>query len=422
MPAAQGPAAAHPPRRPAAIVLTVVLPFGCGYYLSYLFRTVNAVISPQLVAEAGLDAADLGFLTSVYFFTFAAIQLPLGVALDRYGPRRVQAVLLLVAALGAAVFASGSDLASLTAGRGLIGLGVAGCLMGALKANAIWWPKDRLPLFNNVILAFGGFGALSATTPVEALLQVADWRDLFAALAAASALVASIVFFVVPEREGSAGAPVRMAGQVAAIRAILSDAFFWRFGSLFFVSHAVFLAYQALWAAPWLRDVAGFDRGGVADHLLLLQSGMFVGVLSFGIVADRLRNVGIGPEAVFAVGAAIFLVVQLPLAFGVTRAAGLLWALYGIFGTATLLSFSIFAQHFPQAVIGRVTTTANLMGFVCAFAFQWAIGAIIHRYPQTPDGYDPRGNEAAFLAMLALQVAAFVWFAWPRRGGRAPRR
>ena len=115
------------------LVLTVLLPFGIGYYMSYLFRTVNAIISPQLVADVGLTPADLGLMTSAYFFTFAVVQLPLGIILDRYGPRRVQAALLIVAALGACLFAFGTDVIALVIGRGLIGIGVSGALMAALR-------------------------------------------------------------------------------------------------------------------------------------------------------------------------------------------------------------------------------------------------------------------------------------------------
>jgi sugar phosphate permease len=106
----------------------VLLPFAAGYFLSYFFRTINAVIAGQLTAELGLDASHLGLMTSVYFLTFAAIQLPLGVLLDRFGPRRVQSGLLLVAAVGAAMFARSNQFAALVVGRALIGFGVAGAL------------------------------------------------------------------------------------------------------------------------------------------------------------------------------------------------------------------------------------------------------------------------------------------------------
>ena len=142
------------------LVAVVVLPFAGGYFLSYLYRSTNAIIAPQLVTEIGLSAGDLGLLTSAYFFAFAAVQLPLGVLLDRFGPRRVQSALLLFAALGAVVFAGGQNRETLAFGRALIGLGVAGSLMSSFKAITIWFPERRWPLINGCFMAMGGLGAV----------------------------------------------------------------------------------------------------------------------------------------------------------------------------------------------------------------------------------------------------------------------
>jgi MFS family permease len=155
-----------------ATVGRVFLPFAGGYFLSYLFRTVNAVIAPDLVHAVGLNAADLGLLTSTYFLAFAASQIPLGILLDRFGPRRVESLLLLWAAVGAALFAVGQTTTTLLVGRALIGLGVSGCLMAAFQAFVLWFPKPRLPLVNGCIMACGSLGALVATAPVEALLRL----------------------------------------------------------------------------------------------------------------------------------------------------------------------------------------------------------------------------------------------------------
>jgi sugar phosphate permease len=137
----------------------VVVPFSAGYVVSYLFRTVNAVIAPDLTRELGLSPGDLGLLTSIYFLTFAGAQVPLGLMLDRYGPRRVQIWLLAVAAVGAACFGAAQSLSMLLAGRALIGLGVSGALMAALKANTLWLQRDRLTLANAGVVACGGVGA-----------------------------------------------------------------------------------------------------------------------------------------------------------------------------------------------------------------------------------------------------------------------
>src|SRR5437763_8198607 len=110
--------------------LSVFCPFAAGYFLSFFFRNVNAVIAKDLVAEFALTPADLGFLTSMYLLAFAAFQLPLGVLLDRYGPRRTVAALLCAAAAGAMAFALARDVAMLSIGRAVVGLGVSAGLMG----------------------------------------------------------------------------------------------------------------------------------------------------------------------------------------------------------------------------------------------------------------------------------------------------
>src|ERR1700693_2301094 len=121
------------------LIACVLLPFAAGYYLSYLFRTINALIASDLTAELNLSAADLGLLTSVYFLVFAAVQLPLGALLDRYGPRTIQSALLLLASGGALVFALADSLLGLVVGRTLLSLGVAVALMAGFKAFVLWF-------------------------------------------------------------------------------------------------------------------------------------------------------------------------------------------------------------------------------------------------------------------------------------------
>jgi hypothetical protein len=152
---------------PAAIVLTVLAPFAFGYFLSYLFRAVNAVVGPDLATDIGLSATALGLLTSAYLFAFALFQLPLGVLLDRYGPRRVQTGLFGCAAAGSLLFSIGDDVVTLTVARALIGLGFAGGLMSGFKAVVLWVPEPRRALANASVMSFGALGLLVATVPMQ---------------------------------------------------------------------------------------------------------------------------------------------------------------------------------------------------------------------------------------------------------------
>ena len=174
--------------------IRLFLPFAGAYFLSYHFRTANAVVGPVLAEEFALGAADLGLLTSTYFLVFGAIQLPLGMLLDRFGARRVEAFLLLFAAAGAAVFASADGVAGLALGRGLIGFGVSACLMASFKSFSQWFPLERQASLTGWIMTSGTLGALVASAPLDAVLQIASWREVFYGLSVITAGVALWLF------------------------------------------------------------------------------------------------------------------------------------------------------------------------------------------------------------------------------------
>src|SRR5258706_6420241 len=149
---------------------------------------MNAVIGQTLAAEFGLSSGGLGLLSAVYFLSFALFQVPLGLLLDRFGPRRVNATLLLAAAAGALWFAFAHSAVSAIGARALIGLGVSGALMASFTAFVLWYPADRLSTMNGVTFSAGALGAITATVPLELLLRVANWRGAVLLLAAASGL------------------------------------------------------------------------------------------------------------------------------------------------------------------------------------------------------------------------------------------
>src|SRR6516162_3037230 len=139
----------------SSLLWRVFLPFVLAYFLSYLLRNVNAVVAPQLAHDFRLDAGQLGSLTAVYFLGFAAMQIPLGACLDRFGPVSVQVPLFLLAAVGATTFSYAHSPWQLVAGRLLVGVGVAAGLVAGLKTIVLWFPKNRVPVMNGAFVAFG---------------------------------------------------------------------------------------------------------------------------------------------------------------------------------------------------------------------------------------------------------------------------
>jgi len=178
--------------------------FACAYFLSYALRAVNAVMTPELIARFGLSNAQLGALSSAYFLAFALMQLPLGVCLDRFGSRRTNALLLLVSAVGCLIFATAEDTAALWIGRGLIGVGVCGALMSALKGNRFWYPPEHQGRLAAWMLVVGTGGAMAVTVPVEMALPLLGWRGLFV-VAAVALVVVWFVFRSIQKRGSRSG-------------------------------------------------------------------------------------------------------------------------------------------------------------------------------------------------------------------------
>jgi type IV secretory pathway TrbF-like protein/sugar phosphate permease len=408
---AAAPSAGHPAQTLRLIAL-VFLPFAAGYYLSYLFRTINALISGQLTSDLALGAADLGLLTSVYFLTLAALQVPIGVWLDRYGPRRVQSVLMLVAAAGAALFGVADGLLTLIFARLLIGLGVAAALMAGLKAIVLWFPKERVALVNGCMVMLGALGAVTATVPAELLLQWTGWRGMFELLAAATAASAALIYFVVPECVVTA--PTPHGSTTVNLKAIYGDPRFWRLAPLSATCVGTAWALQGLWAAPWLTDVDRFDRAHVIRHLFVMAVALSAGALLLGTMADRLRRHGVGPRTILAVVATLFIAAQLALLARLPLPSYLLWSVVAAVGAAPVLSYTILAEFFPKEATGRANGALNVFHHGGAFVLQYATGLIIARWTSQAGHYPAIAYQVAFGLILALQIVALGWFVLPR--------
>jgi len=383
-------------------IVLVFLPFAAGYFLSYFFRTINAVIAGQLTAELGLDASHLGLMTSVYFLTFAAIQLPLGVLLDRFGPRRVQSGLLLVAAGGAAVFATSDQFAALVVGRALIGFGVAGALIAGLKAIVSWFPKERILLFNGCFIMLGTLGAICATSPAAWLLEYIGWRGLLEVMAAVTAATALIIFFVVPDPP-LPNVPNNSSG---GLRAIFSNR---RPLSTMCISTA--WAVQGLWAGPWLADVDGLPRASVVMHLFVMAVTLSTAALLLGIGADRLRTRGIQTQTILGYAALLFVTAESLLILDVRSVSYASWAVVAGMGAGTVLSYSILAQYFSKEIAGRANAALNVFHIGGTFVLQEVIGWIINQWPAHSGHYPAIAYKAALGLMIVMQIIAILWFA-----------
>lgn len=388
----------------------IFLPFACGYFLSYLYRSTNAVLAPYLSSDLNLNAEQLGLITSAYFLTFGLFQLPLGVLLDKYGARKVQSILFLIAAIGAILFSLGNDVWSLVTARGLIGLGVSGALMAAFKAFAVWFPKERLPLLIGLFMSAGGMGAIVASTPLEMALQIIDWRGVYLFIGIVTIFVGVLIFLIVPEKRENSDNEKPLP-VLKVLKHIYTSYAFWRIGPLSGIAGGTGLAILGLWAGPWLSDIGKFNKNEIANILFISTIMMTIGTTSLGIITDYLRKFNISPVGVMGGALFVFIIPLTIITFGIMPKAIWPWVILSITSLAATLAYAGLSQHFPTSYAARASTAINLICFLMAFIAQYAIGFIMQLVePGKQSGYSIKAYQAGFGLFLGLLIICYITF------------
>lgn len=402
--------------------IVVFLAFAFAYFFSALLRAVTATLAPVFSVELGLRAGDLGLLAGAYFFGFAALQLPLGRALDRYGPRRTLLVLLAVAVLGCAAFAVATRLPGLIAARVMIGAGVAACLMAPLTCyRRLYTPTAQLRA-NSWMLMTGSLGMVASTVPVQLLLPTLGWRGLFWAVAALLALAMVGVAWLVPAdprpqpvQDAAASVSAGVATAPVGYRHIVRHPLFVRTAPLAFFLYGGLIAVQSLWAGPWLTRVGGGSAEQAAQGLLLINLAMLCAFLGWGVVMPRLARRGIGALELMTWGLPLSLLLLFGNVLLADKAGAVHWALWCVACTFVSVSQPAVGAAFPAALAGRALSAFNLVIFGGVFCVQWGIGLLI-------DGLrvfglaEPDAFRLAFAAFGSCCVVAYIWFL---RAGRA---
>jgi predicted MFS family arabinose efflux permease len=370
----------------------VVAAFMLAYWLSFFYRSTNAVIADDLTRDIGLDPGALGLMTSLFFLAFAAVQLPLGSALDRYGARFVTPALLLAAVAGSLVFSLATTVGGLALGRALIGVGMAGVLMGALHALSSRFDPRAFAALSSTFVGVGSLGALAAATPLAWLADAIGWRTVFAWGALAVAIAASAIVLVAREPQRREARASAVTAAPAGFAVVFRDLAFWRLALLTFAVTGGLFAWQGLWAGPLLTRGLGLESLPAAHVLLAFGLGVTGGFLGSGAVALRL---GV-PRTLALSGAAFFASLVI---WSLTTPAWPLYALTalaavtGLSGASNVLGYAHARASFPH-MPGRAVTAVNLFGIGGGAFLQWGLGIVI--------GAAGGGELASFRVALAL--------------------
>ena len=389
-------------------VALVFLAFAAAYFCSTLFRAITATLSPVLTQDFSLKASDLGLLAGGYFFGFAAMQLPLGRWLDRYGPKRVILYFLSFAVIGCLAFSMASSFAWLLAARVLVGMGVSACLMAPLTGFRRWLDGPTLVRANSWMLMTGSLGMLSSTLPVQWLMPLTGWRPLFWLLAILILLCIAVIAWIVPASPRSS--VTAYAGVSSASYAqVWSSRYFQKMAPLAVFNYGGLIAIQTLWAGPWMVKVAGYTPLASATGLFYLNACMLVTFWCWGMLAPWLIRQGWSIERLIAWCVPLSLLV---LAVNIAGGSATGWVGWAIFCmTSSILGSAqpAIGMAFKPSLVGRALSAYNLMIFAGVFVVQWGVGLLI-------DAFKALGMseivsfQAAMGVFLCCCIASYAWF------------
>ncbi len=392
---------------PPMAAVWVFLSFAFAYFFSALVRGVTATLAPHFSAELGLTSGDLGLLAGAYFLGFAITQLPLGSALDRFGPRRVLLALLGTAVLGCAAFAIARNFVGLTLARALIGVGVSACLMAPLTTFRRRYTAAAQMRANSWMLMAGSLGMVASTLPVQWLLPLIGWRGLFWAIGAFIGLSMLGIFLLVPRDtpEAVAVAPSGVGGYTE----VWVHPTFVRFAPMGFFHYGGLIAVQSLWAGPWLVQVCGWTPAHAAQGMFAINVAMLLSFMAWGVAVPRLHAIGWSAQRVIAGAAPLSLAALMLAVLLGPKATTWVWVLFCAGSSVVALSQPAVGQAFRAELAGRALSAYNLVVFLGIFVVQWGIGLVIDFCVSS--GWSTLSAYRAAVALLAgCCTVAYVWF------------
>ena len=396
--------------------IRITLPLAGVNALTQAARTVMSTVGPVLALQYGIGAAELGLFSAVLFASYGLTQIPAGIAIDRFGPRRVQAALCLVAATGFAVFAASNGMAGFVLGRLITGIGVAAGLIGMLKGNSQWFPRNEVAMATGLGMVVGTLGSFLVTVPAQAVLPFIGWRGVVWCCAAASLLIG--LWTLLSVRDGPApAARSSLLSDLRDLLGIVRAPVFRGLAPIACLLTVLNFTYLGLWAGPWLRDVAHLDDTTRAAVLSLYTVGLLLGAPLTGILvsaAERRRRHPMLVPALCTIG---LIAVQVALACSPTGVVPvtLLWMAFAVLSSCGPAAYAAMTGFFPTAQAGRVSTAINTVTLALVFAMQIVIGRLVDAWPHPEaGGWSPQGYAVGLAVTIVLQTAALV-YAWFRR-------
>jgi sugar phosphate permease len=389
------------------------------YILVYFYRVSLAVVAGDVSRDLHLTPAQLGSLSSILFYVYAAAQIPLGPMIDRLGSRVVISGCGVLTAIGGILFSQAGSMGGAMAGRVFIGVGTSAVLMATFTIFSHWFTKQEFGRVSGFMVAVGNLGNLAGTAPLALAVSLVGWRKSFLATGVLQALVTVLVFCVVRDRppqspsDAAAGAAPAPIGMMEAWKEILSNGDFWLLSAVAFAWYGNYLAVQGLWGGPYLMEVLKFTRAETGRMLMCTSIGFICGSLVIDSIARKLMH---SYRNTLLAGQLLLLLLMtgfLGWAELMSHAAlAVLFFVLGLAVSSGVMIYPIIRSMFPVRIVGTALTSLNFFVLMGAASTQQVMGVIIGSFSKMTPAVPAQAFHAAFqvpIGALAFAIAMFFF-------------
>ena len=381
--------------------------FAFGFFISNLLRSITATLTPVLTNEFNLTAGNLGLLAGGYFLGFSLMQIPAGLLLDRYGPKKVVAYFLLIALVATISFAFAKSFTGLLISRFFIGVGVSVCLMGPLTGYRVWFKEKYQQRANSWMLMVASFGFVTSTLPVQILLPMIGWRSVF--LLIVFLILLSVILILLFTPNWQAENNIENNSVKGSLAEIWKNKFFISLIPIAFFNYGGVQAIQTLWAGPWMLNVSGFSPLASATGLFWINITMLFGFLVWGYLLPKFSAYGIDSMKIVKIGLPFSYIIFLLIIIMGPKAGASMFAIYILSSIVLSLTQPAVALNFSQQLAGKSLTSFNVFIHSGTFFVQWGIGLIIDLCKNM--GLDTvLSYKISFTVFLIICIISYLYF------------
>jgi sugar phosphate permease len=394
-----------------------------AYCFVYFHRNCLSVVTDDLAAKFQVTAKAIGVLGSIYFWCYAAMQIPAGLLSDSVGPRRTVTFSLLLATAGSLLFALAPTFGVAQAARVMIGLGASMVFIPTMKILAQWFRAREFAFMSGLMQAAGGLGILAATSLLSLLVTYAGWQWSFGIVAACMLVLVLGAWWVVRDRPADKGWPSiieidqqpntpagtqKSIGLLRGVRMVLAQKYFWPVALWFFFDCGIFFGFGSLWGGSYLSHVYGMSKVQYGNILGMLAWGMVLGGPLLGVVSQRVLH---SRRKTFTLCTSALVILLLALVLfptGLSRTMLVVWFfLFSVCSSAiVIMGFTTTKELFPVEIAGTCVGMVNFFPFAGGAVFQYLLGGVLDAYGRNGAGQYPL--QAYRLVLFVLLVASVL--------------